>query len=220
MSLQALCTVAISSTLDSRAYQCRTHSEAHKVLLRQYRRWCATCFGRRTWWQRYESVSPHLDLNILFVETYQITLIWYFYTRPLQSLNSEPVNISGRSQASLVFSDLHLFSFWGSFPFQRSRVPIVLSYLCWCGSPSSWWPPSLLLDMRCFRTWCCFYPGIGLLSFIFAARWCLSWLWYAYGLSGVQPLLCTYWHIPRHLLPLPLPFIFYSGFACIFPLQR
>ena len=145
MSLQALCTVAISSTLDSRAYQCRTHSEAHKVLLRQYRRWCATCFGRRTWWQRYGSVSPHLDLNILFVETYQITLIWYFQTRPLQSLNSEPVNISGRSQASLVFSDLHLFSFWGSFPFQRSRVPIVLSYYCCCGSPSSWWHPSLLI---------------------------------------------------------------------------
>jgi hypothetical protein len=48
MSLQALCTVAISPTLDSRAYQCRTHSEAHKVLLRQYRRWCATCFGRQT----------------------------------------------------------------------------------------------------------------------------------------------------------------------------
>ena len=117
MSLQALCTVAISPTLDSRAYQCRTHSEAHKVLLRQYRRWCATCFGRRTWWQRYGSVSPHLDLNILFVETYQITLIWYFHTRPLQSLNSEPVNISGRSQASLVFSDLHLFSFWGVIPF-------------------------------------------------------------------------------------------------------
>ena len=116
MSLQALCTVAISSTLDSRAYQCRTHSEAHKVLLRQYRRWCATCFGRRTWWQRYGSVSPHLDLNILFVETYQITLIWYYHTRPLQSWNSELVNISGRSQASLVFSDLHLFSFWGAFP--------------------------------------------------------------------------------------------------------
>ena len=64
-------------------------------------------------WQRYRSVSPHFDLNILFVETYQITLIWYYHTRPLQSLNSEPVNVSGRSQVSLVFSDLHLFSFWG-----------------------------------------------------------------------------------------------------------
>ena len=37
-------------------------------------------------WQRYRSVSPHLDLNLLFVETYQITLIWYVHTRPLQSL--------------------------------------------------------------------------------------------------------------------------------------
>ena len=134
---KAIRSVANSPALGSMAHQCRTHSEANNVLLHQYRRWCATCFGRRTWWQRYGSVSPHLDLNILFVETYQITLIWYFHTRPLQSLNSEPVNISGRSQASLVFSDLHLFSFWGSFPFQRSRVPIVLSYYCCCGSPSS-----------------------------------------------------------------------------------
>lgn len=86
VSLQALCTVAISPTLNSRAYQCRTHSEAHKVLLRQYRRWCAICFGRRTWWQRYGSVSPHLELNILFVETYQITLIWYSHTRPSLAL--------------------------------------------------------------------------------------------------------------------------------------
>ena len=45
---KAIRSVANSPTLDSRAYQCRTHSEAHKVLLRQYRRWCATCFGRRT----------------------------------------------------------------------------------------------------------------------------------------------------------------------------
>ena len=135
MSLQALCTVAISPTLDSRAYQCRTHSEAHKVLLRQYRRWCATCFGRRTWWQRYGSVSPHLDLNILFVETYQITFIWYFHTRPLQSLNSEPVNISGRSQASLVFSDLYLFSFWG----HSLSLPMPLIQETWHNAHGLYW---------------------------------------------------------------------------------
>lgn len=111
---KAIRSVANSPALGSMAHQCRTHSEANNVLLHQYRRWCATCFGRRTWWQRYGSVSPHLDLNILFVETYQIALIWYFHTRPLQSLNSEPVNISGRSQASFVFSDLHLFLFFGS----------------------------------------------------------------------------------------------------------
>ena len=35
------------------------------------------------------------------------TLLWV--------LNIEPVYISGKSQASLVFSDLHLFSFWGYF---------------------------------------------------------------------------------------------------------
>ena len=56
---KAIRTAAISPTLGSMAYQCRTHSEANNVLLHQYRRWCATCFGRRTWWQRYGSVSPH-----------------------------------------------------------------------------------------------------------------------------------------------------------------
>lgn len=32
---------------------------------------------------------------------------------PSPVFGSEPVNVSGRSQVSLVFSDLHLFSFWG-----------------------------------------------------------------------------------------------------------
>ena len=45
---KAIRTAAISPALGSMAYQCRTHSEANKVLLHQYRRWCATCFGRRT----------------------------------------------------------------------------------------------------------------------------------------------------------------------------
>ena len=61
---RAIRTAAISPTLGSMAYQCRTHSEANKVLLHQYRRWYASCFGRRTWWQRYGSVSPYIRMPL------------------------------------------------------------------------------------------------------------------------------------------------------------
>ena len=102
--------------------------------------------------------SPHLDLNILLVETYQITLIWYFHTRPLQSLNSEPVNISGRSQASLVFSDLHLFSFWGHpFPTEPCSSRPVLSLLMWLTvilmAPSSFLRYAVLSYLVLFIIW-------------------------------------------------------------------
>ena len=77
---------------------------------------------------------------------------------PSPVFGSEPVNISGRSQASLVFSDLHLFSFWG----HPSNGAVFQSSCPISADVAHCHPDGTLLfflGMRCFRTWCCLFSG-------------------------------------------------------------
>ncbi len=112
---------------------------------------------------------------------------------------------------SLSYSLTFIFSLFGVIlPTEPCSYRPILSLLVWLTvilmAPFSSHRYAVLSYLVLFIIWALDFSRLSL-----PPRWCLSWLWYAYGLSGVQPLLCTYWHIPRHLLPLPLPFIFIAG---------